>query len=63
MLGADEGPRTRAAEISQSLSKEKKVNRGKFLKRKRERFLRLVRRARERRERGSAGDKKKQEIL
>ena len=30
MLGADEGPRTRAAEISQSLSKEKTVNRGKF---------------------------------
>ena len=29
------------------------------LKRKRERFLRLVRRARERKERGSAGDKKK----
>jgi len=36
MLGADEGPRTRAAAFSQSLSKEKKVNRGKFEKKERE---------------------------
>jgi hypothetical protein len=46
----------------QSLSKKKSEPR-KILKRKRERFLRLIRRARERKERGSAGDKKKQQDI